>query len=187
MDKPEYWLKDDFLPEQTAKSLLTQLIKDIDWRQETISMFGKTINMPRLQAFMGDGGIEYSYSKLTMTAEAWHPELIKLKGKIEDLTGNTFNSALINYYRNGQDSMSWHQDNEHELGKKPIIASLSLGATRKFVLRHIESREKHELQLHSGSLLWMGPTLQSAWQHSLPKSKVIEEPRINITFRQIKY
>ena len=186
MPNPDYWLKNDFISNVEAESLLSTLQDQITWRQDQIQMFGKKINIPRLQAFMGDQGIEYTYSKLTLNALAWHPAVINIRDKIKNLTEHPFNAVLLNYYRDGDDSMGWHQDNEPELGENPIIASVSLGAERTFLLRNkTDKKRKVELTLESGSLLWMGPSLQHQWQHSLPKTKGCHTPRINLTFRYI--
>ncbi len=183
---PDYWLKNDFIAEHDAHAFFTQLLTQLPWRQDKIKMFGKEVKIPRLQVFMGDSGVEYTYSNLTLNAHPWHPAVLEIRNRIQALTGSTFNAALLNYYRNGQDSMGWHQDNEPELGDAPIIASVSLGASRPFMLRHLTDKQrKEQLILNNGSLLWMGPKLQAQWQHSLPKRPTSQSARINLTFRQV--
>ncbi|EKO3972783.1 alpha-ketoglutarate-dependent dioxygenase AlkB [Vibrio fluvialis] len=176
------WVEHFLTPTQAdhAFSVLTQ---ELDWQQEAITLFGKSVLQPRLQAWYGDKA--YTYSGLTMPPKAWTPMLVDLKQRCELLAGQAFNSVLANLYRDGQDSMGWHQDNEPELGQQPVIASLSLGETRRFVLRHLHSKEKFELPLSHGSLLIMAGNTQHFWQHCVPKTVRTLEPRINLTFRLI--
>ncbi len=151
-------------------------------------MFGRSVAIPRLQAFMGDDQISYRYSGLNLITKPWHPAVLELRNLLKAETGIEFNVVLLNLYRNGQDSMGWHSDDEPELGDNPVIASISLGAKRRFLLRSTDKSnpEKSELALNSGSLLWMGTGVQQNWQHSLPKTKVCHQPRINLTFRRIQ-
>ncbi|EKO3955374.1 alpha-ketoglutarate-dependent dioxygenase AlkB [Vibrio fluvialis] len=176
------WVEHFLTPTQAdhAFSVLTQ---ELDWQQEAITLFGKSVLQPRLQAWYGDKA--YTYSGLTMQPKTWTPMLADLKQRCELLAGQAFNSVLANLYRDGQDSMGWHQDNEPELGQQPVIASLSLGETRRFVLRHLHSKEKLELPLSHGSLLIMAGNTQHLWQHCVPKTVRALEPRINLTFRLI--
>ncbi|USP07278.1 alpha-ketoglutarate-dependent dioxygenase AlkB [Vibrio sp. LQ2] len=176
------WVEHFLTPTQAdhAFSVLTQ---ELDWQQEAITLFGKSVLQPRLQAWYGDKA--YTYSGLTMPPNVWTPMLADLKQRCELLAGQAFNSVLANLYRDGQDSMGWHQDNEPELGQQPVIASLSLGETRRFVLRHLHSKEKFELPLSHGSLLIMAGNTQHFWQHCVPKTVRTLEPRINLTFRLI--
>lgn len=185
MTEPDYWLKNNFISTAESRLLLTTLIHEVSWRQDSIKMFGKRINIPRLQAFMGDEEIEYTYSNLRLKADKWHHDVARIKNRIEELTHHKFNAVLLNYYRDGQDSMGWHRDNEPELGPTPIIASVSLGITRRFLLKDTTQpkQKPFELQLKNGSLLWMGSTLQKNWLHSLPKIRHCKKPRINLTFR----
>lgn len=185
--QPDYWLKNNFISEQESNAFLSLLIEQIAWRQDKIRMFGKTVSIPRLQTFMGDKGINYTYSNLRLNTEEWHPVVAEIRERIETLTGHSFNSVLLNYYRDGNDSMGWHRDNEPELGKNPTIACVSLGASRTFTLRDITNKNiKQQLILENGSLLWMGPQLQQQCQHSLPKRLSCKNPRISLTFRQIQ-
>ncbi len=184
----ELWLDPRFLTAAEAGNLFDLLIREVNWQQGTITLFGKKRVIPRLQAFMADPGVKYRYSGKTLLTEAWHPAVQDLVSRIEQHTGTRFNAVLLNLYRHGSDSMGWHSDDEPELGADPVIASLSLGAERTFMLRR-KKRNKGErsvkLNLVHGSLLWMGPGMQRHWQHSLPKNPRSQTPRINLTFRQI--
>ena len=175
----------DFYSAVKAADLYQHLTHHLAWRQESIVIYGNKVLSPRLQAWYGDKQAEYTYSGLTMTPLPWHSELLNIKNDIEQYSGGSFNSVLANYYRDGNDSMGWHSDDEAELGNEPLIASLTLGQTRKFVLKHKTSGEKLQLNLQSGSLLLMSGQLQNNWQHSLPKTKKTVAGRINLTYRQI--
>ncbi|OLP18035.1 alpha-ketoglutarate-dependent dioxygenase AlkB [Leptolyngbya sp. 'hensonii'] len=164
----------------------TELVETIEWRQDWITIYGRSMPQPRLTAWVGDAGKSYTYSRITMQPAPWTPLLLKLKATVEAVSGVSFNSVLLNLYRDGNDSMGWHSDDEPELGLNPVIASLSLGGTRRFRLRH--RREKglrHQLELTSGSLLLMQGSAQHDWQHQVPKTKRPVAPRINLTFRVI--
>ncbi|WP_035565058.1 alpha-ketoglutarate-dependent dioxygenase AlkB family protein [Hymenobacter sp. IS2118] len=176
-----------FLPLTEADALLAQLIREVAWEQRSIRMFGKELPQPRLTAWYGDPDAHYSYSGLAWEPQPWTPVLLQLRQRIEAATGAAFNSVLLNYYRNGRDSMGWHADDEPELGPVPAIASLSLGATRRFRLRPRAglAAAPYGLDLPTGSLLLMrGPT-QQHWQHALPKTARPMGPRLNLTFRQV--
>lgn len=175
----------DFLGPADADRLLQVLLDEVPWRQDRIRLFGREHLIPRLQAFQSDAGIHYTYSGLQLAGESWHPALAELKNRLQYLCGARFNALLLNLYRDGQDAMGWHADNERELGQNPIIASVSLGAERRFRLRHNQSRETHSLPLAHGSLLLMAGPTQHHWQHCLPRSKPVQQPRINLTFRFI--
>jgi len=155
------------------------------WKQDELIIFGKQITTSRKVAWFGDFNYKYSYSKITKTAKLWTPELQSLKKLIELKTEESFNSCLLNLYHNGSEGMSWHSDNEKELGENPIIASLSLGAARKFSLKHKFKSYKVDIILESGGLLLMKGETQTKWLHSLPKTKKVTTPRINLTFRSI--
>ncbi len=172
-----------FLTTSKADTLFSQLRSSLAWKQESIRMFGKSVLQPRLQAWYGDAA--YTYSGLTMIPLPWNPQLLTIKQRAECAASAPFNSVLANLYRDGQDYMGWHQDNEPELGQQPIIASVNLGATRCFVLRHIETKSKIEYTLSHGSLLVMAGDLQTHWQHTVPKSTRVDQERINLTFRHI--
>lgn len=159
---------------------------EIDWKQEPIVIFGKQVMQPRLTAWYGDEGKQYSYSGITMQPKRWTKILLEIKEKIESTTSCKFNSALLNLYRDGKDSMGWHRDDEKELGINPVIASVSFGATRKFQLKHCSEKTlKLNVELTHGSLLLMQGCTQHYWQHAIPKTSVPQEARINITFRFI--
>lgn len=179
------WVR-HFYEEDTAQQLYSRLQEEIPWRQDSIRIAGKETPIPRLQAWFGDPGMTYTYSGLTLVPTPWTETLLQLKKQIEDYGDHQFNSLLANLYRNEQDSVGWHADNEPELGQNPVIASLSLGAVRTFQLKHRQHPErKLALELGSGDLLIMKGTLQHFWQHQIPKSRQPCEPRINLTFRKI--
>lgn len=166
--------------------LLADLTQTIQWRQDWIKIYGRSLPQPRLTAWYGDAGKSYTYSGITMHPTPWIPTLLDLKAKVDTLAGVVFNSVLLNLYRDGKDSMGWHSDDEPELGTNPVIGSLSLGGTRRFMLRHrFEKGLKHQLELTSGSFLLMQGTTQHYWQHQVPKTKRPVSPRINLTFRVI--
>ena len=175
-----------FFSEDESTSLFTNLINQIEWRHEPIKIFGKEIMQPRLTAWYGDDGMSYKYSGVTMEPLAWTTVLIRIKEKIDTETGHQFNSALLNYYRDGKDSMGWHRDNEKSLGMNPVIGSVSFGSPRTFQLKHaVDKLPIIKLVLGHGSLLLMKGTTQHNWLHSIPKEPKISEGRINITFRTI--
>ncbi|WP_284380421.1 alpha-ketoglutarate-dependent dioxygenase AlkB family protein [Litoribrevibacter albus] len=160
------------------------LLEELHWQQEHIKIFGKTINSPRLQSFYGDDGVNYRYSGRTFKATPWAPCLERLRRAVSEITNQPFNGVLCNLYRDGDDAMGWHSDNEPELGANPVIASLTFGASRRFSLRKIgESKQRFSLELENNSLLIMPAGFQSHYQHALPRSKRISRPRINLTFR----
>jgi len=164
---------------------MEDLLNNLDLRQESIRLFGKTVLQPRLSRFYADEGVSYTYSQQLFTGTSWTEELHELKRKSEEIAQIEFNSALINYYRNGQDSMGLHADNETELGKNPVIASVNFGASRKMVFRKTGTKEKFEVILHHGDLLIMSGALQHNWKHEIPKQRTITEPRLNVTFRKV--
>jgi alkylated DNA repair dioxygenase AlkB len=168
-----------------ADKYLALLSTKIEWRQDVIKIFGKIITTKRLVAWYADKGICYTYSGITKSASKWTNELLEIKAIVEKVTHEQYNSCLLNFYHDGDEGMGWHTDNEKELKPNGAIASLSLGAKRKFVLKHKETKEKVSVQLESGSILLMKGSTQAHWLHSLPKSKKIVAPRINLTFRQI--
>ena len=180
----------NFLPESEASTLRAQLTAEVAWEQRAIRMFGRELPQPRLTAWHGDPAARYTYSGLTWEPRPWTPALLDLRQRVAAATGARFNSVLLNYYRDGRDSMGWHADDEPELGPSPVIASLSLGATRRFRLRPIGLKagalaQPLGLDLPNGSLLLMrGPT-QHCWQHALPKTARPTGPRLNLTFRWV--
>lgn len=171
---------------EEADRYFQRLLKEIEWRQDEVVIFGKKIITKRKVAWYGDKDFSYTYSGRTRTALPWTAALLELKAIVEELSDSCFNSCLLNLYHSGEEGMSWHSDNEKELGEEPVIASLSLGAERKFAVKHKESKEKLTLQLENGSLLVMSGPMQQYWLHSLPKTKKVHAPRINLTFRNIR-
>ena len=167
-----------------------QIFKDLSgelpWEARTLRMFGKEIPQPRLISWFADPGCEYSYSGISMNNNSWTPQLEELKSLCEQFAGMQFNSLLVNLYRDGNDKNSWHSDDEPELGVEPCIASLSLGATRRFKFRHRETKEVVDCLLPSGSLVVMSGLSQKMWQHEVPKETRVTEPRINLTFRRVR-
>lgn len=171
----------------SAQAWFDCLRSELAWRGESIQLFGKKQQVPRLTAFYGEPDIRYSYSRIVLHARSWHPLLLTIRSRLQHVLGLSFNSVLANYYRDGSDYMGWHSDDEPELRDKPAIASLSLGAERPFYLRHRgKAFAPYHLSLLPGSLLLMGNTTQVNWQHSLPRRPAINAPRINLTFRCIE-
>ncbi|MCB0839645.1 MAG: alpha-ketoglutarate-dependent dioxygenase AlkB [Bacteroidetes bacterium] len=177
----------DFYSPVESDTIFKELAEKIEWQQESIKIFGKKIPQPRLTAWYGDPGKTYTYSNLTWTPQSWIPELITIKEKVEKVARTRFNSVLLNYYRDGKDSMGWHSDDEPELGKNPVIASLSFGQKRAFHLKHRLDKTipKVKLDLEHGSLLIMSGETQHFWQHQIPKTSRQVDGRINLTFRVI--
>ena len=176
---------ENFYAKDDADKVYQQLIQTLAWRQDDIRMFGKTMKIPRLQAWYGDNNLRYRYSNMTLVAMPWTASLLSLKTKVRDYCQHDFNAVLANMYRNQHDSVGWHSDNEPELGKTPTIASLSFGAEREFQLKHISTKTKESIMLAPGSLLIMRGNTQNSWQHCLPKRTAKIAPRINLTFRKI--
>lgn len=168
-----------------AKNYREHLLTTIDWQNDVIHMFGKKIITKRKVAWYGDKPFKYTYSNTTKKALFWTKELMELKSKIEEITNESYNSCLLNLYHNGNEGMGWHTDAEKDLKKNGTIASMSIGADRKFVFKHKISKEKVALILKNGSLLVMKDQTQDYWLHSLPKSKLVRKSRINLTFRTI--
>jgi alkylated DNA repair dioxygenase AlkB len=160
-------------------------LNEINWENERVVMFGKEIITKRKVAFYSDESIVYTYAGKTKIGLPWKDPLIILKNIVESLTKQTYNACLLNLYHNGDEAMGWHSDNEKEIIANSTIASLSIGASRKFSFKHKVTKETISIQLENGSLLEMKGTIQSHWLHALPKSKKITEPRINLTFRQM--
>lgn len=175
-----------FLPPEQADGLLHALIAEVPWRQAEISLFGRKVLTPRLSCWMGDAEAVYRYSNTTFAPEPWLDCILALKHQLEAVTGSPFNSVLLNYYRSGQDAMGWHSDDEPELGAQPVIASISLGGVRRFLLRKKSGGTSSAIELAHGSLLLMQGDTQEKYQHSLPRSAKAVAARINLTFRKIR-
>ena len=174
-----------FGPEDSA-IYFERLIQDIPWQQDEVVMFGKKTPLPRLTAWFGDQGASYTYSGITMQPHEWSEDLLAIRAVVEQHAKVRFNSLLLNQYRNGQDGVAWHADDEPELGAQPIIGSLSFGAVRKFQLRlKNDPSEKREIEIGSGDLVVMSGRTQASWLHQVPKTSRVIGPRINLTFRQI--
>ena len=173
------------LPGKEANYYFDYLMKAIAWKNDQALIYGKLILTKRKVAWYGDKEFEYTYSNTTKRALSWSAELLELKAIVEERTGEKFNSCLLNLYHDGEEGMAWHSDAEKDLKKNGAIGSLSFGAERKFAFKHKESKEIVSLILEHGSLLVMKDTTQSHWLHRLPPTKLITEPRINLTFRTI--
>jgi alkylated DNA repair dioxygenase AlkB len=170
-----------FYTHEEADHLFAALREETPWKQEQ-SRFGP---FPRLTAWYADAGLTYTYSGVTHQALAWTPALAEVRRRVSEVAGTSFNSSLLNFYRDGQDSMGYHADAEPELGTNPVIASISLGGVRRFVMKHRQAKERLKLELAHGSLLIRGGACQHHWLHAVPKTKATVEPRINLTFRLI--
>jgi alkylated DNA repair dioxygenase AlkB len=182
----EVYYYPDLFSTRESDDFLNSLLKNINWKQEPIKIFGKTVMQPRLTAWFADEGQSYSYSGTTMQASDWTKDLLKIKAQVEETAFVKFNSALLNLYRNGNDSVGWHRDNEKELGDEPIIGSVSFGATRTFQLRDYKTKNHLiSLELKHGSLVLMRGQTQTVWEHRIPKTTKVTSPRVNITFRII--
>lgn len=163
-----------------------QLLENINWKNDEAIIFGKKIVTKRKVAWYGDSEYSYTYSKVTKTANIWIKELLELKAIVEKESGETYNSCLLNLYHSGDEGMGYHSDGEKMLKKNGAIASLSLGAERKFSFKHRESKQRIDVLLERGSLLVMKTTTQTHWLHRLPPTKKVNAPRINLTFRTIQ-
>jgi alkylated DNA repair dioxygenase AlkB len=171
-----------------ADALLAELQATIPWEVHRIRIYGREVDSPRLSCWIGDADATYIYSRTRFEPRPWTPVLATLRDRVEAACGTRFNSVLANLYRNGQDSMGWHSDNEPELGEQPTIASLSLGAVRRFRLRPRRNdtrRDVHIIELGHGSLLRMAGHTQRLYEHDLPKTTAVIGPRINLTFRHV--
>ena len=175
------FLHADALARADADRLFAELQEGIDWRQEIATVMGRRLPIPRLTAWHGQAG--YVYSGIRMAPAPWTQALLELKDIAQTLAGQPFDSVLLNLYRTGRDSVSWHADNEPGLGQNPVIAGLSLGAVRRFQLKHRSTGERVALDLPHGSCLIMAGATQHHWLHQLPKTGQAAGPRINLTFR----
>jgi alkylated DNA repair dioxygenase AlkB len=177
---PEFFNKDQ------STLFFHQLIQSLDWQADQIMMFGKMITTKRKVVWVGDSDCSYTYSGVKKNPEAWTTELLQMKAQLEKLAGCVFNSCLLNLYHSGEEGMGWHSDDEKELDPKAPIASVSLGASRKFAFRHKIDKTKASIILENGSVLMMHPPTQEYWSHSLVTTKLATPARINLTFRSIK-
>ncbi|TVZ23500.1 alkylated DNA repair dioxygenase AlkB [Dokdonia sp. Hel_I_63] len=176
----------NMLTDEEAASYYKTLLEEISWRHDDIKVFGKIYPQPRLTALYSSNAKPYSYSNITMVPEPFTPALQAIKKQVEAIAGVTFTTCLLNLYRDGNDSNGWHADDEKELGKNPIIASVSLGAPRLFKFRNkIDKTQQAKIILEPGSLLLMGGSTQHNWHHQIPKTAKKVAPRINLTFRII--
>lgn len=174
-----------YYPNFVSNDFFEKIKNETLWKQEGMKIYGKEVLFPRLTAWYAEEGKTYKYSGLVNIPQGFSDNLLLLKNLVEQKTGIKFNSALLNYYRNGNDSMGWHADDEPELGKNPVIASLNLGAARKFQVKHkTQKNTLRNIMLEGGSLLMMQGEMQHHWLHQVPKVKEAGE-RINITFRNI--
>ena len=171
---------------EKAQYYFEKLLQGINWENDKAIIFGKLIVTKRKVAWYGDKPFHYTYSKTTKSALSWTKELLELKEKIENITGETFNSCLLNLYHSGDEGMAWHSDGEKDLKKNGAIGSLSFGAERKFSFKHKETKQTVSILLEKGSLLVMKGKTQSHWLHRLPSTKKVKTPRINLTFRTIE-
>lgn len=176
-----------FLPAAEADRLLQWLLDSLDWQRWQVRIAGRLLDSPRLSAWYGDADAAYGYSGIRLVPQPMPAPLAGLRERLRSALGADFNGVLVNLYRDGADSMGWHSDDERELGAEPLIASLSLGAPRRFLLRHRRQRELDTLRLElgHGSLLVMAGATQRCWRHSLPKTRRPVGPRVNLTFRRV--
>ncbi|WP_291963257.1 alpha-ketoglutarate-dependent dioxygenase AlkB family protein [Maribacter sp.] len=173
------------LNEEDAIHYLNVLLNKIEWKNDEAIIFGKKIITKRKVAWYGEKPFQYTYSKTTKQALPWTTDLLELKSKVEQESGETFNSCLLNLYHDGSEGMAWHSDGEKDLKKNGAIASVSFGSERKFAFKHKETKEKVELVLEHGSLLIMKDATQTHWLHRLPPTTKSKTPRVNLTFRTI--
>ncbi len=168
-----------------TEAFFKDLMRSVDWQHDEALMFGKRIVTKRKVAWYGDEDYVYTYSKIARRALPWTDTLRKIKAEVEAASGSTFNSCLLNLYHSGDEGMGWHSDDERTLGDDIVIASVSLGAERKFSFKHKQSKQTVSVMLANGSLLVMKDGTQTHWLHALPKTKKVHQPRINLTFRTI--
>ncbi len=183
-DDVELILIKAFYTQLESDALFTSLLNSLHWQEEDIFIFSKWVKVPRLMCWYGDPDAYYQYSGVNHQPKPWTLELQSIRGKVEQHCQCTFNSVLANLYRDGRDSMGCHTDDEKELGVNPVIASLSLGEERLFKMHHKKSKQSLNINLQHGDLLVMGGTCQQYWLHSVPKTKALKKPRINLTFRK---
>jgi alkylated DNA repair dioxygenase AlkB len=183
--QPDHLLLERFLDATESATLFDELLASVPWRDDRIAIFGRTYDVPRRTAWFGDPGAVYAYSRIVHEPEPWTPVLSSLRDRVSAVADAPFNSVLINWYRDGRDSNGWHADNEPELGAEPVIASLSLGATRTMRFRHVRTRNTFGLPLSDGDLLLMWGDAQVVWQHTIAKATKVTSGRVNLTFRYV--
>lgn len=172
-------------PAQQCAAYLSSLMHGIRWHEDHFVVSGRRFEIPRLQAWYADEGIEYNYSNNLLKNQPWVEPLLEIKRHVEARVDHAFNSVLLTCYRDGHDHVTWHADDERELGERPVIASLSLGATRQFQYRRKSDGTVGKLFLEDGDLLLMRPGFQFHWEHCVPREAAIAAPRINLTFRRV--
>ncbi len=177
----------EFISATDSAKLIDKLKESLRWEVDQLIMFGKLVSTRRKVVWIGDQNCAYTYSGVSKQPQAWTPELLLIKNQLEKLSDSVFNSCLLNLYHDGKDGMGWHSDNEKELDTQSPIASLSLGASRKFAFRHKKDKTTTSLILENGSALIMYPPTQNFWHHALLKTKTIHTSRINLTFRKINH
>ena len=175
----------NFIDADRVDDAFRSLINETPWEQRDIVVFGKKHREPRLSSWHSEPHISYTYSGIMRTPQPWTPLLNELREKCEIISGATFNAVLVNLYRDGNDGVGWHADNEVSNGREPTIASLSFGASRRFDFRHRETKQTIRVQLDAGSLLLMSGLSQHCWIHQLPRTKRVMDPRVNLTFRRV--
>ena len=178
------FLVPEFLPHEFADEALTELITSTPWENPQLLMFGKQVTEPRSSVWVSDG-VTYTYSRVTRHPIPWTPLLNDIRKRCQNWTQTAFNGVLVNYYRSGLDHLGWHSDNERANGPEPVIASISLGAERRFDFRHNETREMVSVQLQHGSLLVMSGRSQDCWMHRVARTTRVLSPRVNLTFRSV--
>jgi alkylated DNA repair dioxygenase AlkB len=175
----------NILTDEQKENYFKELLNNIEWENEKVIMFGKEIITKRKVAFYADNELKYTYSQKTKKGTIWTTVLLSIKNKVEELTKSKYNACLLNLYHDGTEGMGWHSDDEKEIVPESSIASLSLGAERKFSFKHKITKETYSIFLENGSILEMKGAIQKNWLHALPKTKKIVTPRINLTFRQM--
>jgi len=182
---PELELIDGFYDTDESERIYRRLVQEQNWPDNRYIVAGRQFTLPRLQTWHADPGIRYSYSNNLLQTRSWTPLLSGIRSQVESSLNFRFNSVLVNWYRNGDDYVGWHADNEQELGEQPFIASLTFGAERHLQFRHKKSLEQGRILLRNGSLLIMQPDFQHHWLHSVPIDQNLAEGRINLTFRKV--
>lgn len=179
--------REHFLTSEESGVLFTHLLNHTPWKQRTQTMYDKKVLTPRLTAWYGDAAKSYKLGGSEFEVNEWTPELLSVKNRIEQVFGYAFNSVLLNLYRDNNDSVAWHRDKDSRFGERPVIASLSLGQTRKFDFRKVDHHQsRYSIPLPDGSLLLMKGNLQEHWEHRIAKSGVLMKERINLTFRWVE-